>query len=308
MANQVLTILRGGSVLLRSIAVISSSVATIISTTLPLFLYTSIPTGYLFSLFIMLTIGAFIIHGVLTHAFNDYADYHSGTDDYSPAILSGGSRVIQKGMIPLHTLGQLGKWLAIVLLIIAVLFAIFAQYELTILLLIGVWAAASYSLPPLRLSYRPFLGEWLSLFPAILFLGFAGPWIILGSIPLWAMQNAVINAFFCLAWVMVHHIPDLEADKQAVPMKRTSVVWFTNKFGLYSARIPALLYLLAAGLCALWIGTDRIWATISLVITIVIAVFFVMKVNVADHQQVTFCEKILLLLAMITAVSLGIFI
>ena len=308
MANQVLTILRGGSVLLRSIAVISSSVATIISTTLPLFLYTSIPTGYLFSLFIMLTIGAFIIHGVLTHAFNDYADYHSGTDDYSPAILSGGSRVIQKGMIPLHTLGQLGKWLAIVLLIIAVLFAIFAQYELTILLLIGVWAAASYSLPPLRLSYRPFLGEWLSLFPAILFLGFAGPWIILGSIPLWAMQNAVINAFFCLAWVMVHHIPDLEADKQAVPMKRTSVVWFTNKFGLYSARIPALLYLLAAGLCVLWIGTDRIWATISLVITIVIAVFFVMKVNVADHQQVTFCEKVLLLLAMITAVSLGIFI
>ncbi|MBM7601257.1 1,4-dihydroxy-2-naphthoate octaprenyltransferase [Virgibacillus halotolerans] len=308
MANQVLTILRGGSVLLRSIAVISSSIATIISTTLPLFLYTSIPTGYLFSLFIMLTIGAFIIHGVLTHAFNDYADYHSGTDDYSPAILSGGSRVIQKGMIPLHTLGQLGKWLAIVLLIIAVLFAIFAQYELTILLLIGVWAAASYSLPPLRLSYRPFLGEWLSLFPAILFLGFSGPWIILGSIPLWAMQNAVINAFFCLAWVMVHHIPDLEADKQAVPMKRTSVVWFTNKFGLYSARIPALLYLLAAGLCALWIGTDRIWATISLVITIVIAVFFVMKVNVADHQQVTFCEKILLLLAMITAVSLGIFI
>ena len=303
-----LTILRGGSVLLRSIAVISSSVATIISTTLPLFLYTSIPTGYLFSLFIMLTIGAFIIHGVLTHAFNDYADYHSGTDDYSPAILSGGSRVIQKGMIPLQTLGQLGKWLAIVLLIIAVLFAIFAQYELTILLLIGVWAAASYSLPPLRLSYRPFLGEWLSLFPAILFLGFAGPWIILGSIPLWAMQNAVINAFFCLAWVMVHHIPDLEADKQAVPMKRTSVVWFTNKFGLYYARIPALLYLLAAGLCALWIGTDRIWATISLVITIVIAVFFVMKVNVADHQQVTFCEKILLLLAMVTAVSLGIFI
>lgn len=308
MANQVLTILLGGSVLLRSIAVISSSVATIISTTLPLFLYTSIPTGYLFLLFIMLTIGAFIIHGVLTHAFNDYTDYHSGTDAYSPAILSGGSRVIQKGMIPLHTLGQLGKWLAIVLLIIAVLFAIFAQYELTILLLIGVWAAASYSLPPLRLSYRPFLGEWLSLFPAILFLGFAGPWIILGSIPLWAMQNAVINAFFCLAWVMVHHIPDLDADKRAIPMKRTSVVWFTNKFGLYYARIPALLYLLAAGLCALWIGTDRIWATISLVITIVIAVFFVMKVNVSDHQQVTFCEKILLLLAMITAVSLGIFI
>lgn len=308
MTNYILTVLRGGSVLMRSIAVISSSFATIISTTLPLFLYTSISFEYLFLLFIILTIAAFTIHGVLTHAFNDYTDYHSGTDKLSPAILSGGSRVIQKGIIPIHTLLKIGKWLAIVLLVMAALLAIFAQYELTILLVVGVWAAASYSLPPLRLSYRPFIGEWLSLFPGMLFLGFAGPWIILGSVPLWAMQNAVVNAFICMAWVMVHHIPDLEADKQATPMKRTSVVWFADKFGLYYARFPALLYLLAAGLCIFWLGFDRPWAALVIVITVSIAVFLVMKVNVADHEQVTICEKVLLLLAMITAILLGVFI
>ena len=191
MANQILTVLHGGWVLLRSIAVIFSSVATIISSLLPLFLNAALPLGYLLMLFSFLTIAAFIIHGVLTHALNDYTDFHSGTDEYSPAILSGGSRVIQKGIMSLDSLRQLGKWLTIALLIIAILLALFAQYELAILLLIGIWSAASYSIPPLRLSYRPFLGEWLSLFPAILFLGLAGPWIVLGSIPLWALQNAV---------------------------------------------------------------------------------------------------------------------
>ncbi|WP_416150766.1 prenyltransferase [Salipaludibacillus sp. HK11] len=308
MSKQIDSILRGGWTLLRSIAVLSSSVATIISTMLPLFLYTSLSTGYLIFLFVILTISAFTIHGVLTHAFNDYSDYQSGTDDFSPAILSGGSRVIQKGMISLNTLWSLGKWLAIVLILIALLFAMFAQYKLTVLILIGVWAAASYSLPPLRLSYRPFLGEWLSLFPSILFLGFAGAWISLGYIPLWAMQNAVINALICLSWVMVHHIPDLEADKQAVPMKQTSVVWFATKFGLYYSRIPALLYLFIAGLSAIWLGLDRIWAAGGIVIIITFAMFLVLKMNVEDTQQVTFYEKILLLLAMITAIGLGVYI
>lgn len=294
--------------LLRSIAVVSSSVATILSSMLPLFLYTSIPTEYLIILFVMLTTAAFIIHGVLTHAFNDYTDYHSGTDANSPAILSGGSRVLQQGKISIHTLWLLGKWLAIALLILAVIFAVLAQYKLTILLLIGVWGAGSYSIPPLRLSYRPFLGEWFSLFPSILFLGFAGAWLALGYVPLWAMQNAVINGLICLAWVMVHHIPDLDADKKAVPVKQTSVVWFTTTFGLYYSRFPAVIYLSMAGLCALWLGFDRVWAAGGLSIIIVSALYLVLKMKVEDHEQVSKYEKILLLLAMTTAIWLGIFI
>ncbi|WP_385940538.1 prenyltransferase [Thalassorhabdus alkalitolerans] len=308
MDQRILSSFRIGWLLLRAVAVLSSSVATIVSTMLPLFLYYTISNGYLLFMFLFLTFSAFLIHGVLTHALNDYTDFQSGTDQHSPAILSGGSRIVQNELVPPKTLWLVGKWLAIILILLALLLAIFSYYRLSILLVIGVWAAASYSLPPLRLSYRPFLGEWLSLFISILFLGFAGPWLILGEIPLWAWQNAVINALFCLAWVMVHHIPDLEADKKAVPQKRTSVVWFAEKFGLYYARIPALLYLFASGISIFWLGSDRIGAALVLLVTVSIAAFLVLKMNVENHHQVSYFEKIMLLLAMITATGLGLFI
>src|SRR5699024_11495041 len=84
------------------------------------------------------------------------------------------------------------KWIAILLLIIAGAMAILNRYDLTILIVVGVWAAYSYSLPPLQLSYRPFFGEWLSLFPAIFFFGFVVPWVALDTIPLCAYPNVLV--------------------------------------------------------------------------------------------------------------------
>src|SRR5699024_10315236 len=179
---------------------------------------------------IFLSIAAITVHGGLTHLFNDYADFLSDTDANSPAILSGGSRVIQNKLIHPDSVFNIVKWIAINLLMIAGVMAVLHRYDLTILIVVGVCAAYSYSLPPLQLSYRPFFGEWLSLFPAIFFLGLADPWIALDTIPLWAYQNALVNAFVCMGWVMVHHIPDIKSDQMATPIKRTSVVWFVEKF------------------------------------------------------------------------------
>src|SRR5699024_5744265 len=134
------------------------------------------------------------------------------------------------------------------LLSLVVFLFVTAHSSFAALLLIGIWAAVSYSLSPLQLSYRPFLGDWLSLFPAMFFLGIAGPWLLLDPLPEWAVQNATINALVCMGWVMVHHIPDIEADQQAAPVKRTSVVWFVDQFGLTFARAPAFLYFLLTGL------------------------------------------------------------
>src|SRR5690625_450625 len=137
---------------------------------------------------IFLSVGALMIHGLLTHLFNDYTDFKTGTDAHSPAILSGGSRVIQKGLISPKTILKLGIWISVGLLSIAIFMLLINRYELTILILMGLWGATSYSLPPFLLSYRPFLGEWLSLFPSIFFIGLAGPWLILDTVPLWAIQ------------------------------------------------------------------------------------------------------------------------
>lgn len=308
MASQFAGTLRSAWMLVRAIAVISSSIATVFSTMLPLFLYSSLSASYLSAIFILMAVGAFLIHGLLTHAFNDYADYLSGTDEHSPAILSGGSRVLQTNAMSLKSLWLVGKWLAVLLTGTAVLCFIFGNIKVGVLLLIGVWAAASYSLPPLSLSYKPFLGEWLSLFPSIFLLGLGGAWLALGSIPEWALQNAFINAMICLAWVMVHHIPDREADMQASPEKRTTVVWFTRKFGSPYAHIPAVCYLMISGLAIFWLGSDRLWAAIGLAVLIAVSLVLVSRMDNSNPGHVSAVEKILLLIAMISAGWLGIFI
>ncbi|MFB5661101.1 prenyltransferase [Alteribacillus sp. HJP-4] len=300
--------MKGGILLLRSIAVISSSVATIISTMLPLFLYVSTPNIELISIFILLIFSAFLIHGVLTHALNDYTDHLSGTDTNSPAILSGGSRVIQTEVFSVESLGRFGKWLSILLVMILLVFLMLGYYRLAVLLFVGLWAAVAYSVPPLRFSYRPFIGEWLCTFPSVLFLGFAGAWLALGSPPEWALQNAVINALICIAWVMVHHIPDLDADKNAVPPKRTSVVWAAEKFGLAWSRLPALTYYFLAFTCTAWLIPERFWAGAGVTIVTAVSALFIFKMNVADPVQVSSYEKIMLMLAILNAVWLGIFI
>ncbi|MFB4164979.1 hypothetical protein ACE1TI_14410 [Alteribacillus sp. JSM 102045] len=70
-------------------------------------------------------------------------------------------------------------WLIIILIFIMLVFLLFGFYRLAVLLGIGVWGAAAYSLPPFRLSYRPFAGEWLCTFPSVFFLGMAGTWLYL---------------------------------------------------------------------------------------------------------------------------------
>ncbi len=300
--------LKNGLRLLRPVAVIASSVVIIFSGVFPLFAYYDLPNGVLSAVSLLLLVGCFVIHGALTHALNDYTDYLSGTDQHSPAYLSGGSRVIQEGRIAPHTLKWIGYGLAIGLLVIAGILALFGYYPLALLLVIGVWGAASYSLPPLRFSYIPLAGEWLSTFPSAFFLGLAGVWIMLGDFPEWAVQNAVINALYCIAWVMIHHIPDLQADQQASPVKRTSVVWSVAMFGPKYSALPAIVYMILIGLCGLWLGTDRLWAAIGVVIIVILSIFFIIKTDTQNAEQVTTCEKKLLLLAMINAVWLGIFI
>ncbi|SFJ52591.1 1,4-dihydroxy-2-naphthoate octaprenyltransferase [Halobacillus dabanensis] len=308
MFTQALSTIKTGWLLLRSVAVISSSVATIVSTMLPLYLYFPISGNQWMITFTLLVLGAFLIHGVLTHLLNDYIDDQSGTDAHSPAILSGGSRVIQTGLVSSQTMWQLGKGLIVVLLMTTIAFAFFQFYKLAILLAIGLWGAISYSLPPFRLSYRPFVGEWLATFPSVLFLGLAGAWLTFDTLPEWAVQNAAINALFCIAWVMVHHIPDRDADQQAHPIKQTSVVWAANKFGPAYSRLPALFYFGMTGLCAFWLGTERMWAAFGMVAIVITAICLIFKMDVDDHQQVSNYEKIILILAMINAVWLGIFI
>ncbi|WP_046227385.1 prenyltransferase [Paenibacillus dauci] len=295
--------------LLRPAAVLCSSVAIIFSGVFPLAVYYELSVSSLVTTSLLLLIGCILIHGVLTHALNDYADYLSGTDQLSPAMLSGGSRVIQEGRISPAALHRFGIGLTIVLVAAAAIIALFGHYALAALLLIGIWGAVSYSLPPLRFSYAPLAGEWLSTFPSTFFLGLGGAWLMLGTFPQWAVQNALINALYCVAWVMVHHIPDVDADRQATPVKRTSVVWAADRWGIGYSRLPALVYLGLIALCVIWLlGTGRLWGGAGIAVMVALSVYWICRMDVRDPEQVTNCEKKLLLLAVGGAVWLGIFI
>lgn len=308
MPNSAAAALKNGLLLMRPAAVIASSVVIIFSGVYPLFTDPAVPTDRVLTAAALLLVGCLLIHGLLTHALNDYTDYRSGTDERSPALLSGGSRVIQNGRISPEALGRFGFGLTAVLLIGAGVLAAVGQIRLAVLLVIGIWGAVSYSAAPLRLSYVPFAGEWLSTFPSTFALGLGGAWLLLDDLPLWAVQNAWINALYCISWVMVHHIPDLEADRGASPVKRTSVVWAADRFGPAFARLPAIAYFALIGVSALWFaGTGRPIAAGIVLVAAALSVYWLARVDVQDAAAVTACEKKMLLTAMVLAIGLGIF-
>ncbi|MHC0553055.1 prenyltransferase [Salinicoccus sp. CNSTN-B1] len=207
----------------------------------------------------------------------------------------------------LGTLRRMAVSAIIILLSAGLLFMVLGQFKLVTLTLIGIWGAVTYSTRPFIFAYRPFLGEWVSLFPSMLLLGLAAPWIMLDSVPLWAWQNAMINALWCMAWVMVHHIPDLNADRNAVPKKRTSVVWSIERYGLYRAGLPALIYLVLVFIIVMTMLSTRPIGAVGALLMLGYAIYLILSMDVKDIEQVTQREKVLLLLAMSTAVWLGIF-
>ncbi|GAB2567827.1 prenyltransferase [Gracilibacillus alcaliphilus] len=300
--------LKGLGMLMRLVAVFFSSVAAILSTLLPLIFHYTIPGATLVGITSVLLIGALLIHGLLTHVLNDIADYRSGTDQYSPGILSGGSRVLQTNTMTITMLERIGLLLCAFLVLMACLFWLLGYFELAVLTLVGIWSAVSYSLRPFQLAYVPFAGEWLSLFPAMLLLGIAAPWLTLSAVPVWAWQNALINAIWCMGWVMFHHIPDRHADQKATPVKRTSVVWALEKWGIKGVKYPVFLYFILAGLLFGWIAVTRPVAALGGIIILVYAIFITIRVNMDDVEDLTNSEKKLLILAFVTAVWLGVFV
>jgi 1,4-dihydroxy-2-naphthoate octaprenyltransferase len=116
--------------------------------------------------FLMVIAGGVLFQGVVAHALNDITDERSGTDRLSQGRLSGGTRVIMRGLLNdrhLYFIAALG--LVASSLVTMVLVRHLGAWVWWIFL-VGAWASLAYSMAPLRLAYRPFLGEWLCAWPA----------------------------------------------------------------------------------------------------------------------------------------------
>jgi 1,4-dihydroxy-2-naphthoate octaprenyltransferase len=169
-------------------------------------------------------IGAAAIHIGLNTA-NDIFDALSGADEanVNPTQYSGGSRVIQRGLVTLRQMSALsvGAYAAGISAGIYLVLAR-ASLELLVIGVIGVALSIFYTAPPLRLVHRG-LGE------LAVAIGF-GPLMVLGAYVVqaqrlsWEALVASIPVAILIALVLyVNEIPDRPADaavgKRTLPVR-----------------------------------------------------------------------------------------
>lgn len=214
----------------------------------------STPTRINWWHFTLVVISGMILHGITAHACNDLEDWRSGTDRESPGIISGGSGVIKCGLLSERQL--MFVCLAGLLLPFGISLYLSSQRGplVFVFLLVGTWSGLAYTLPPFRLSYRPFLGEWLSAFPTILCCTAGSFFIMTGYLSGKVLVAGFIHGFFSLGWLMQHHLPDIAADLSASPPKVTTPAFFSLRWGTGSACLVPALYFFLANLAGLWAG------------------------------------------------------
>jgi 1,4-dihydroxy-2-naphthoate polyprenyltransferase len=181
-----------------------------------------------FWLALLTLVGAAAIHIGLNTA-NDIFDAMSGADEanVNPTQYSGGSRVIQRGLVSLRQMSLLSASAYVVGIAIGIyLVFVRGSLELFIIGVIGVAISVFYTAPPLRLVHRG-LGE------LAVAVGF-GPLMVVGAFVVQA-QRVSVEAFVAsvpvailIALVLyVNEIPDRGSD--AAAGKRTLPVRWSRE-------------------------------------------------------------------------------
>lgn len=186
--------------------------------------------------------------GVVSHGLNDAYDWLTGTDKESIGKGTGGSRVIPEGKMTVA--GTIVAAVAGLVGVIAIGAYFVLQYGLPMLALIGVavWSPVAYSVPPLKLGYRPF-NELLVVLPALVGVVVGTDMVLSGGWSWLAIGVGWVHALFCISWFVVSRVPDYEPDRRVG--KITSVVYVgrdnaallsAGYLALALAAVPLLLY------------------------------------------------------------------
>jgi 1,4-dihydroxy-2-naphthoate octaprenyltransferase len=213
-------------------------------------------------------LGAIAVHLGLNVA-NDVFDALSGADDYNvnPTMFSGGSRVIQYGLVSLRQMIAISAMSYAVAIAVGVYLASVAGWGLLWLGIAGVLISYFYTAPPLRLVHRG-LGELATA------LGF-GPIMVLGAYYVqtghYALQPLVLSipvALLVMLILYANEIPDRSADAKAG--KRTLVVRMSKDAVVRGYEVSvALVYVAIVVGAALRIVP---WPTLIALLTIPLAI------------------------------------
>ena len=229
--------------------------------------------------FIRVLLGAFIVGGTHLSAnlINDYADSHSGADwqDLKEYNFFGGSKLIQKGILSENwykNVAFIGY--TFVFFLLAVFSFVFGPWYILPIGIFVIILSASYSLPPLKLSYRGF-GELVVM---VLF----GPVTVCGAVVLATgilpdLDLVILSlpvAFWIGAVLLCNEIADFKTDK--LTDKKTLVV----KFGTEKSSLLYLISIFLAALVTLFLNVQfgKLIALIEICFGI-IGYFFIRKYN-----------------------------
>jgi 1,4-dihydroxy-2-naphthoate octaprenyltransferase len=187
------------------------------------------PTSWMAALLTLL--GAIAAHAGI-NVLNDVYDDRAGCDDINADRVfpyTGGSRVIQNGVLSITSMARFGWLLLAAAALIGVSLAAVSGAGLLLIGLAGLFLGWAYSAPPLRLSGRG-LGE-LSVglgFGLVIPMGAA--YVQLGRVDMLALWAGLPFAFLIALVLYINQFPDLRAD--SISGKRNWVV----RLGARSAR------------------------------------------------------------------------
>jgi len=190
---------------------------------------------------VMALIAGFLIQAFPTHSINEIVDWKSGTDKAG----LGGSKVIRAGLLTVLDLKKLLFGSIVLISVIFITSLLFNPALIVILGFIGLGLGLAYSVPPLRFSYRPFMGEYLVAFPAMVLAVLGCFWVqfdVFIFSPT-ALITALAFAFSCVSIMLCYHTIDYENDRLAG--KRTSIVFLGPDNG---RKLVILNSLIAIGL------------------------------------------------------------
>ena len=174
---------------------------------------------------------------------NDYFDHKSGNDEINkyPTPFSGGSRVIQEGLIKPRSILMAGIISFSIVTLIGLYFVIFVNIHLLWFGLAAVILGYFYTGSPLRLSYRG-VGE-IFVFIKSGPLAVCGTYLLFtGKITMEALLVSIPPGLLIAAILFINEFPDYEADKAAGKM-HIVVRLGREKARFYYTVLIALVYI-----------------------------------------------------------------
>ncbi|MBU6996755.1 MAG: prenyltransferase [Theionarchaea archaeon] len=223
--------------------------------------------------FALAMIVACLVQAYPTHAANEIVDWLSGTD----AEGHGGSKVIREGLLTigelrlifLGSMGIVGALAAFVAITIDVRMVWFG--------IVGIAASVFYSIPPFKLGYHPFVGEWVGGFVGV-FVAVTGSYFIQGfTLSFVVILTGIAVGMADVAIMEMFHTVDYEADRSADPQKRTTIVFLGPKRGQFYV----LVQIVGSSLL-FWILTFYHREFVALAITSTACIYFYQRYNPLD--------------------------